>query len=81
MAPISREVILSDLDRAKILINKSEKKFYIIPKEIEKLSLRYEQILAKTKKTKYNVVDPDVKANSILEREHVTLDDGIRPIS
>ena len=59
MAPITKEVILSDLDRLKLLINGADHKFNIIPKEIEKLVSRYETIFKKWKSgkvEKYQIV-------------------------
>ena len=52
-----RFVRRSDLDRAKELISKSNKKHCIIPKDAKKIFTRYEGILKKWKETKYNVVD------------------------
>ena len=81
MAPITREVILSDLDRAKILISNAEHSHSIVPKEIEKLVVRYESILEKWKSTKFNVVDADTKAAKIIEKYNIVLKSGLRPIT
>ena len=81
MAPITKEVVLSDLDRAKLVINNADHNYNIVPKEIEKLLLRYESILTKWKGTKFNVVDADTTASQIIEKDGIVLESGLKPIT
>ena len=81
MAPITKEMILSDLDRLILLINGADHKFNIIPKEIEKLVSRYETIFKKWKSTKCNVVDRDFTAARIIERDGISLENQLQPIT
>ena len=64
MVLISKEVVLGDLDRVKIIINQANKHLFIIPNEIKQLLVRYESLFKRWKKTKYNVVEGDAKAAS-----------------
>ena len=81
MAPITKEVILSDLDRAKFLIDSADHKFNIVPKEIEKLVARYEILFKKWNSTNCNVVDHDLTAARIIERDGITLENDLQPIT
>ena len=81
MALISKEVVLGDLDRAKVIINQANKHLFIIPNEIKQLLVRYESLFEKWKKTKYDVVEGDAKAAAIIEKEHIYLENGLQPIT
>ena len=48
---ISKEVVLGDLDRVKIIINQANKHLFIIPNEIKQLLVRYEGLIKRWKKT------------------------------
>ena len=81
MAPISNEVILGDLDRAKIIIKEANNTLHIIPNEIKNIISRYKIVFSKWKKTKYNIVEADAKATTIIEKEEISLGNELQPIT
>ena len=83
MPLVSKEVVLGDLHRLKILLQDADagNHFNIVPKGIENLIQRYKEFLRKWKKTHFHLLTKDTQATRVVERENITLQDGLQPVT
>ena len=82
MPGLSREVVLGDLDRLKVLINKQSNKNiqFIFPKDVKNIQDRYLSLLKRKKRKYVSTYEVDEKAVSVIQKNSINLRDGMQPI-